>query len=246
MMTAIATKHAAFDAYAAQYEAALQSGLRLSGEGPEYFARRRIEWTANVLRGQPPLNRVLDFGCGVGLAVPMLHKIFSPTTVWGFDPSSAAIERAQSELGNEATRFTAAPDELPVGEFDLAYCNGVFHHIDPTNRDTALQTVWNALRPGGWFAFWENNPWNPGTRHVMRRIPFDRDAVTISPPQAKRLLRSAGFATIRTDAWFLFPRALGWLRPLEVLVHRLPVGGQYLVLAQKKVTESHPRSTAKA
>ena len=38
----------------------------------------------------------------------------------------------------------------------------------------------DALRPGGLFAFWENNPWNPGTRLVMSRIPFDRDAITLS------------------------------------------------------------------
>src|SRR6059036_11455 len=42
-------------------------------------------------------------------------------------------------------------------------------------------------------SFWENNPWNPGTRLVMSRIPFDRDAVPLSPPEVRRLVLTAGF-----------------------------------------------------
>ncbi|MCG8450511.1 MAG: class I SAM-dependent methyltransferase [Pirellulales bacterium] len=224
---------AAFDAYAAQYESALQNGLWLSGEGPEYFARRRIAWTAELLRQEEVVNNVLDFGCGVGIATSLLQELLTPRTIWGFDPSSAAIARADKEFGSEFTHFTAVSDEIPSGRFDLAYCNGVFHHIEPSDRAEALAVIWRALRPGGWFAFWENNPWNPGTRYVMSRIPFDCDAVTISPTAANRLLQSAGFLPTRTDAWFLFPRSLSWLRPLERLVHRLPLGGQYLVFAQK-------------
>jgi hypothetical protein len=83
------------------------------------------------------------------------------------------------------------------------------------------------------FAVFENNPWNPGTRLVMRRIPFDRDAETLSPPAGRRLLRSAGFEVLRTDFVFFFPRALHILRPLERRLARLPLGAQYLVLARK-------------
>jgi hypothetical protein len=57
-----------------------------------------------------------------------------------------------------------------------------------------MQTVKSrSLRPGGLFAPWENNPWNPNTRYVMSRIPFDRDATTLSPPKAVGLLRQNGF-----------------------------------------------------
>jgi hypothetical protein len=41
----------------------------------------------------------------------------------------------------------------------------------------------------GMLALFENNPWNPGARMVMARIPFDRDAVTLSPIEARRMLR---------------------------------------------------------
>jgi len=48
-----------------------------------------------------------------------------------------------------------------------------------------------------------------------------------------RLLRRAGFEVIRTDHLFIFPRQLAFLRPLEALVSRLPIGGQYQVLARR-------------
>ena len=223
----------AFDRYAEQYEAALNDGLRLVGEGPEYFARRRLEWTARITGCHSPTETVLDFGCGIGLAVPLIKELLTPTTVWGFDPSLPAVERAQAALGDAQTHFTPVVDDLPPEQFDLAYCNGVFHHIEPRDRAAALAVVRRALCPGGWFAFWENNPWNPGTRYVMNRIPFDRDAQVISPPKARLMLRSAGFEIIRSYSLFLFPRSLRLLRPLERWMCQLPLGGQYLVLARK-------------
>ena len=115
----------------------------------------------------------------------------------------------------------------------MAYCNGVFHHIDPTDRPAAVRYVWKALRPGGVFAFWENSPWNPGTRLVMRRIPFDRDAVLLAAPAARRLLEGNGFEVVRTDFTFVFPNFLKALRRVEKRLARLPLGAQYLVLARK-------------
>jgi SAM-dependent methyltransferase len=222
-----------FDAYAQQYESALNEGLGVSGEGPEYFAEKRIHWTAQVLKECSSINSVLDFGCGVGIATPLISKSFSPEKICGFDPSTEAIRRAKIEFAGDGINFTATSKAIPTEQFDLAYCNGVFHHILPANRDLAFETVFRSLKAGGWFAFWENNPWNPGTRYVMSKIPFDRDAVVISPIQARALLKQAGFRIVRSDAWFLFPRSLSWLRPLEKCVHRLPLGAQYLVLAQK-------------
>ncbi len=224
-----------FDAFAQQYESALNEGLSISGESAAYFAQKRIAWIAKILSKTGPISfdAILDFGCGVGIATPLLQAAIEPATIWGFDPSTAAIARAKREFASHRTRFTSSSHNIPPDHFDLAYCNGVFHHILPDDRPAALQTVYRALKPGGWFAFWENNPWNPGTRLVMSKIPFDRDAVVISPTEAKTILRSAGFHVARFDAWFLFPKSLSWLRPIEHLFHRLPLGAQYLVLAQK-------------
>lgn len=223
-----------FDAHADRYEQSLQEGLRWSGEGPEYYARHRIEWTGKLIRRLgDAIGPVLDFGCGIGLATAMLEQLLGPEAVWGYDPSARAIERARRDARDRSLRFCSEASELPASRFGLVYCNGVFHHIPPDDRPTALAVVWRSLRPGGWFALWENNPWNPGTRWIMSRVSFDRDAIPLFPAGARRMVRAGGFQVVRTDAWFLFPRMLRWLRPLEALVHRIPLGGQYLVLARK-------------
>jgi SAM-dependent methyltransferase len=135
--------------------------------------------------------------------------------------------------GSGKTQFLLFNEYYPDGRIDLAFCNGVFHHIPPDKRAAALAYVYRSLRPGGLFAFWENNPWNPGTRYVMSRIPFDRDAITLTPAEARRLLRSGGFDILQTDFLFIFPRALRWLRGLEPLMSRLPLGAQYQVICRK-------------
>jgi len=152
----------------------------------------------------------------------------------GSDTSLASLDVARRTWSTRPARFVAPDDVAALGPFDTAFCNGVFHHIPPAERLSAVRAVRDALAPGGVFAFWENNPWNPGTRWVMSRIEFDRDAITLSPPEARRLLRAGGFEVVRTDSLFWFPRLLAALRPLEPLLARIPLGGQYLVLCRRR------------
>jgi SAM-dependent methyltransferase len=224
---------AGFDAYAMDYDAALSQGLRFSGEGSEYFARTRIAWVRQRLAGLGVMpRRVLDFGCGTGAATPHFLEIPGVERVVGVDVSQRLLAVARAAHRSQRAEFLLRGEPLPCA-FDVAYCNGVFHHIPPAERRDAVELVAQALRPGGIFAFWENNPWNPGTRWVMSRIPFDRDAITLTPPEARALLSSSGFEVLRTDFLFIFPRALRWLRRLETQVVHLPFGGQYLVLCRR-------------
>jgi SAM-dependent methyltransferase len=131
-------------------------------------------------------------------------------------------------------RFRGLADLPDEDEFDLCYVNGVFHHIEPENRAGAVASIYRALRPGGRLALFENNPWNPGTRLVMSRIQFDRDAIPISIPQARRLVSSGGFTGGALNwSLFYFPRPLAFLRFTENLLSGLPLGAQYCVLAAK-------------
>ena len=93
--------------------------------------------------------------------------------------------------------------------------------------------MYDALRPGGWLAFWENNPWNPILRYAMSRIAFDRDAILVWPRSARRLLRSVGLQVFETNFMFVFPAVLAFLRGIEPWLIHPPFGAQYLVLAQK-------------
>jgi SAM-dependent methyltransferase len=192
-----------FDGYALNYDEALQKGLSASGESKEYFAKGRIGFLQkclNKIQFQP--QRALDYGCGTGTSIPLLHAL----------PGMAQAEKLHHHRDRRI--FTLA-EYQPEGSFDLVFCNGVFHHIPLDQRAGAIETIYRSLKPGGIFALWENNPWNPATRYVMSRIPFDRDAITLTPPESRKITQAGGFEILRTDFLFIFPRLLKWFRPLE-------------------------------
>ena len=224
-----------FDAFAQDYDRALAEGLSVSGEDKLYFAGGRIRWLERclaTLKFQP--GTVFDFGCGTGTSVPFLLELTGVKAVLGTDVSTRSLEVARQNTNPTKARFVPLSEHQPAGDMDLAFCNGVFHHIPLPERAGAVDCVRRSLRSGGLFALWENNPWNPGTRYVMSRIPFDRGANTLSAPQTRRLLRDGGFEILRTDFLFIFPRALRWFRFIEAPAAKLPLGAQYQVLARRR------------
>ncbi|MGH9900400.1 MAG: class I SAM-dependent methyltransferase [Pyrinomonadaceae bacterium] len=225
---------AEFDRYAEDYDAALARGLSVSGEDKNYFARGRARWLAQCLRrmGEAP-ESLMDFGCGTGSSIPFLLDHLEVGSVLGVDVSPKSIERARRTQEDARAQFLRPEQYEPDEQFDLVFCNGTFHHIPPGERDAAVDYIHRSLRPGGLFALWENNPWNPGTRYVMSRCPFDQDAVTLTPPEARALVRRRGFGVLSTDFLFIFPRTLRWFRRIEPHVARLPLGTQYQVLCRK-------------
>lgn len=225
---------AEFDEYAQSYNQALAMGLSVTGEPKEYYAEGRVRWLARRLAdARWPVRTVMDFGCGIGSSIPFLFDGLGAALVHGVDVSPASLETARSMNKRDGTSFALI--EAPLDPtFDLAFCNGVFHHIPVAQRLASARFVFEALVAGGMFALWENNPWNPGTRYVMSRVPFDKDAITMTPPETRRLLRDAGFDIVHTDFLFVFPHLLRAFRPLERPLASLPLGGQYLVLARKR------------
>jgi SAM-dependent methyltransferase len=222
-----------FDKYADEYEKELTRGISFFGESREYFARKRVEKTAQVLSKRSVTTCVLDFGCGTGDTLPMLVKGMGANSGVGVDVSSKSIDLAIKKHQSANCMFYTVEDLPDRNAFDLAYCNGVFHHIPPDKRGEALVYVHDRLKVGGYFAFWENNPWNPGTRLAMRRTSFDRDAVPITLPEAHRLLIKNGFEIEMSVTQFLIPKVLRYVRFLEKIILIAPIGAQYLLLARK-------------
>ena len=223
-----------FSAWAEQYDDALHQGLAISGERKEYFARGRVSWLKRQLAARQYFPKtILEFGCGTGTSTPLLREGFEALEVLGVDVSDRSLELARSHNGGPGIAYENSLDRPPQPRFELAFCNGVFHHIPPDQRGQALSYIWESLVPGGMLAFWENNPWNPGTRLVMSRIPFDHDAIPLSPPAARRLLLQAGFHEPRLSFLFIFPHLLRAFRFLEPYLARFPVGAQYQVLCQR-------------
>jgi SAM-dependent methyltransferase len=238
-MTGEAPAASIFDEYATGYDHALSQGLSISGEDKMYFARMRVEWLRRCLA---PLSHqpksILDFGCGTGTSCPLLLDLLASELVLGIDASEGSIKSARETRGSSRIHFALVTHHVPDSSHDLAFTNGVFHHIPVARRTEAVDYIYRSLQPGGLFAFWENNPWNPGTRYVMSRIPFDRDAVTLPPTTARRLLTSRGFEILHTTFLFIFPRPLRWLRKLEPPLASWPFGAQYQVLCRRPMSSS--------
>jgi len=174
-----------FDRYAKDYNAAIAPRLSLTGESKEYFARARVIWLSNHLgRLQQKPKSVLDFGCGTGLATPFFFDLLGVESVLGVDVSPMSLDVARRQYGCARVEFLMLDEYQPNEQIDLAFCNGVFHHIPLSERPAAVSYIRRSLRPGGLFALWENNPWNPIVRYNMNHAPIDRNAIPLTPPKA--------------------------------------------------------------
>jgi SAM-dependent methyltransferase len=89
-----------------------------------------------------PGNRILDVGCGEGLAEVAIGRLhISQLRLFGVDrvPSKVAVARQETLSHNQRVGFAAADAcRLPFkdGVFDSIYCVAVLQHIDEV--DTAL------------------------------------------------------------------------------------------------------------
>jgi len=222
-----------FDRYAQTYDEDLNQALSISGEDKRFFAERRVAFLAQCLKklGESPLS-ALDYGCGTGDTVPVLERVLGLQSVLGLDVSAKSLDVANRSHNHAAYKFAALRDYSPEGNLDLVYTNGVFHHIAPEDRSIALAYIHKCLRPRGIFAFWENNPLNPGTRYVMSQCSFDHDAIPLRPAIAMRLLAD-GFEILSVNYLFFFPRFLSMFRRVEPYLTRVPLGAQYQILCRK-------------
>jgi SAM-dependent methyltransferase len=223
-----------FDKFARGYEALFKPWLKIAGASREYFARSRLKWLSYLLAEQKIApRRVMDFGCGTGISLPLLEDILHAEQVIGLDTSEESLAVARESIGGRSVQLATPTKYLPQQDLDLVFCNGVFHHIPVSERPATVDYVYRCLRPGGVFALWENNPWNPIQSFAMKHSKIDENAIPLPPPESHRLIGSERFPVIRTDYLFFFPGYFSWLHPLEKWLIKVPLGAQYQVLARK-------------
>ena len=130
---------AEFDGYAARYDQELAQGLDVTGEGKDYYARGRMAWLAERLAAHaaPFPHTVLDFGCGLGASTPLFFEQLGAQRVVGVDVSTGLLDRARRELAHERrVRFATLAEHEAPGSADVAFVNGVFHHIPDARTPT--------------------------------------------------------------------------------------------------------------
>jgi ubiquinone/menaquinone biosynthesis C-methylase UbiE len=99
--------------------------------------------------------RVLEIGCGRGIALPVLEQYLAPARLVGLDIDRELLDEAGRRLNRTGTRAELVPGDVrrlpfPSADFDLVIDFGTCFHID--RPDEALREISRVLAPGGIFA----------------------------------------------------------------------------------------------
>ena len=225
------TKKVDFDNYTGNYNELLRESTKFFSSSESYFAAYKIELVrANT---QPIVRRILEYGCGIGRNIEYLRKAFPNVEVVGTDISEASLAIASAE--NPDVRFEIERPGLDLGQFDLIFVAGVFHHIAPAKRIEVCKVLASRLATSGALFVFEHNPFNPVTRRIVSSCPYDADAVLLKPAELGDLLAQANLTTT-TQAYCLFiPPTLAKLASVEKYLSWLPLGGQYWIKANHSI-----------
>jgi SAM-dependent methyltransferase len=104
--------------------------------------------------GLPAGGRVLEVGCGRGVALPCLLRLLRPKRLTGLDVDAALLEQARSRAeGLEIELLTGDVRGLPFpkASFDLVVDFGTCYHV--SRRGQALREIARVLAVGGRFVY---------------------------------------------------------------------------------------------
>jgi protein-L-isoaspartate O-methyltransferase len=115
--------------------------------------RERNAWAVTLLELQPT-DRVLEIGCGPGVALALMSKLVTSGQVVGIDHSEVMVQQAKKrnttaiEQGRVQLRLASVFD-LPPGHdrYDKCLMVNVFHYWD--SPDEVLRRVQWQMNPGG-------------------------------------------------------------------------------------------------
>ena len=222
-------KRVNFDDYADQYEKMLQDQLSFFSKDRGYFSEYKVALASKYCKISP--ERIIDFGCGIGLSLPFLIRYFPQAQIFATDLSKRSLAHVEKNFPKVNVQQDC---ELDGHEYELIFVAGVFHHVPVSQRLAVMRRLAGLLAPGGLLFVFEHNPFNPVTRRMVATCPFDEDAELITLNEMKQLVTRSGELKITATNYCLFlPQFLSFLRPLEKFLNWLPGGGQYFVVGEK-------------
>lgn len=72
---------------------------------------------------------ILDFGCGLGDAIPVYREHFPKARLMGMDISSQAVELCRKKYGHWAVFFQGKAEDVPAG-VEVIIASNVLEHLD--------------------------------------------------------------------------------------------------------------------
>jgi ubiquinone/menaquinone biosynthesis C-methylase UbiE len=106
--------------------------------------------------GLPTDVRILEVGCGRGVALPVLDRLCSPKRLVGLDIDGELLMEASDNLREHGTRAELCCGDvrrMPFADeaFDLIIDFGTLYHI--ARSRSALDEIARVLAPGGTFVY---------------------------------------------------------------------------------------------
>ncbi|HEU4429967.1 MAG TPA: class I SAM-dependent methyltransferase [Myxococcota bacterium] len=182
----------------------------------QYVLLETLDVLERLARPRARFARVLDAGCGCGLAFRLLRERFGASSVTGVDADAALIARARREHAaeGEARLGDVRKLELPDSAFDLVLCHQTLHHVSAPAA--ALSEFRRVLAPGGVLLLAESCA--PFLRMAWVRLLFRHPrGASRSAADYVALVRDAGFALSESAVATPAPR---WAEPLFGLARR--------------------------
>ena len=229
-----------FDDYAVDYSHEINNVVGFTGHDHSFFLEVKAHLLIRLMKqllGDPSEISVLDVGCGIGCLDQIL--VNHVKSLAGVDTSKESILRAkQFVIQGDFQHYDG--DKLPYenDQFELVFTVCVIHHVRQKQWQNFVSEMVRVLRPGGIVVIVEHNPFNPLTRLVVNRCPFDADAVLLSARKSRKLLAGAG-VQLKEQRYFMFlPFRHVLTRVVERYIGGLPLGAQYYVAARKNPSQA--------
>jgi len=149
------------------------------------------EWLDEAIANLPKDARILEFGSAFGRDATYLQNL--GYKVECTDATQAFVDLL-NQKGFNARRLNAITDDLG-GQYDFVLANAVLLHFTRDETKQVLQKVFDALNPGGTFAFTlkqgEGEKWSEDKLGAPRYFCFWTE------DQIRQLVEATGFTDVK-------------------------------------------------